>query len=153
MIFHFWHLSVICALNIVIAIAFNIFQEFQWEKRLGDTDSGTIYQSDKEQVATYVQNTIIFKLSWLYMKVIASLFSSDKLSITIHFGFMFATMLLYVLCADSSRITIVRPSRVCAVERSVHYFWDYFSFLLSFRATYFSPRRGCPRDMKFCTEF
>ena len=25
--------------------------------------------------------------------------------------------------------------------------------LISFSATYFSPRRGCPRVMKFCTEF
>ena len=33
-----------------------------------------------------------------------------------------------------------------AAERSIHYIWYYFS---SFCATYFSPRRGCPRVMKF----
>ena len=32
-----------------------------------------------------------------------------------------------------------------AAERSVHYIWNYFSF-------FFSPRRGCPRVMKFCKE-
>ena len=40
-----------------------------------------------------------------------------------------------------------------AAEQSVHYFWDYFSFLSFFSATYFSPKRGWPRVMKFCTEF
>ena len=34
-----------------------------------------------------------------------------------------------------------------AAERSVHYFGDFFC------ATYFSPRRGCLRVMKFCVEF
>ena len=49
------------------------------------------------------------------------------------------------------------PSRVralplsIAAERSVLYFWDYFSFFFSFLfyATYFSPRRGCPRVRSF----
>ena len=35
-----------------------------------------------------------------------------------------------------------------AVERSVHEFWDYFSFFSSFYATYFSPRKVCPRVLK-----
>ena len=31
--------------------------------------------------------------------------------------------------------------------------WDYFLFSSLFCATYFSPRRGCPGVMKFCTDF
>ena len=38
-----------------------------------------------------------------------------------------------------------------AAERSVNYFWDYFSFISFF--LFFSPRRGCPRVMKFYMEF
>ena len=37
-----------------------------------------------------------------------------------------------------------------AAERSVHYDWDNFLYFLSFPVTYFSPRRGCPRVVKFC---
>ena len=36
-----------------------------------------------------------------------------------------------------------------AVDSSVQYFWDYFSIC----ATYFSPRRACPRVLKLCKEF
>ena len=40
-----------------------------------------------------------------------------------------------------------------AAECSVQYFCDLFNFLPSFWVTYFFPRRGCPRVLKFCTGF
>ena len=51
------------------------------------------------------------------------------------------------------------PSRVralplgVAVKRSVHYICEYFFFFFSFSATHFSPGRGCPMVIQFCTEF
>ena len=52
------------------------------------------------------------------------------------------------------------PSGVCALplgvgaKRSVHYICDYCSFsVLSFSATYFSPRRVYCRVPKFCMGF
>ena len=61
---------------------------------------------------------------------------------------------------DHIAVFFIGPSGVhalsvgVAAKQSVHYFWDYFSFFfLSFRATYFSPRRGCPRVVQIVKEF
>ena len=44
------------------------------------------------------------------------------------------------------------PLGVVAAEPSVHYFLGIIFLSFLFRATYFSPRRGCPRVLKPCTE-
>jgi hypothetical protein len=61
----------------------------------------------------------------------------------------------FVLCYFCLLVRAENVGCPWALQRnkvSTIYTWDYFSFL-SFSDTYFSPRWGCPRVMKFCTEF
>ena len=48
------------------------------------------------------------------------------------------------------RVKCVRCPWVLQTELSVHYSWH---FILSLSLDYFSPRRGCPRVLKFCMGF
>ena len=89
-----------------------------------------------------------------------------KMKIRVHLNIYLFSFFKVHLCIKSE---ITLPSTKCAykigpsgvralhlgvaAERSFHYIWYYCSFFSSFCATYFSPRRGCPRVMKFCMEF
>ena len=59
----------------------------------------------------------------------------------------------YPIMNHKTHKQLVRAACVRCTKLSVHYLWRFLSFFFFFCYGYFSPRRGCPRVLKFCMGF